>query len=230
MELPSAPRELNSANKKNRTIGDKNSGLSPAEGEFSPAALPPDFRAEFENAVRTQKVNLPTFVAELRESGSLRGESSGQKSVSLSPNAQAVKNTRPTFSWQKFAAAGASYVVTIYDKDFNQIAVSPNLQTTKWQSDANLERGKIYKWQVKIDASADSYAAQFKVLDGNAVDRLKSIENAAPNFPLALGIAYASAGLLNEAEREFQKAFKNDPRGSLARKLKDSLFQNRKRR
>ncbi len=85
---------------------------------------------------------------------------------------------------------------------------------------------KIYKWQVKTERSADSYPAQFKVLDENAIVRLKIIEKAAPYSPLARGIGYASEGLLIEAEREFQKEIKNDPRGNLARKLKDSLTKN----
>ena len=101
------------------------------------------------------------------------------------------------------------------------------MRDTQWKSNVILERGKIYKWQVKTEKSADSYPAQFKVLDENALVRLKKIEKAALNSPLVRGIGYASEGLLSEAEREFQKEIKNNPQGNLARKLKDSLTKNR---
>ena len=217
------PPDDNSANKKLKEVGDKIPQSKQSETERLLAALPPDFRAEFQNALQTQKINLPAFIADLRENRNLRGESNNEKDINLSPNAQAVKGVRPTFSWKKFAAAGESYVVTIFDQNFNQIVVSPNLRETQWKSNVILERGKIYKWQVKTEKSANSYSAQFRVLDENAVVRLDTIEKAAPDSPLVRGIGYALEGLLTEAAREFQKEIKNNPRGSLARKLKDSL-------
>lgn len=225
---PILPRDDNSMNKKPKEFGGKIPELKQSEAERLLAALPADFRAEFQIAVRTQKINLPAFIADLRENHNLRGESNNEKNISLSPNAQAVKGVRPTFSWKKFAADGENYVVTIFDQNFNQIAVSPNLRETQWKLNVILERGKIYKWQVKAEKSADSYAAQFKILDKNAVVRLDSIEKAAPDSPLVRGIGYASEGLLSEAEKEFQKEIKNNPRSNLARKLTDSLTEKRK--
>ncbi len=111
--------------------------------------MPTDFRAELQNTVQTQKITLPAFIADLRENHNLRGEPNNEKNISLSPNAQAVRSSHPTFSWQKFAADGEDYVVTIFDQNFNQIVVSPNLRETQWKSNVILERGKIYKWQVK---------------------------------------------------------------------------------
>ncbi len=227
-ESPILPRDDNSANKKPEAVGGKIPESKQSEDERLLAALPTDIRAEFQNALRTQDIKLPAFIADLRENRNLRGESNNEKNIILSPNAQAVKDVRPTFSWKKFAADGESYVVTIFDTNFNQIAVSPSLRDTQWKSNVILERGKIYKWQVKTEKSADSYPAQFKVLDENAIVRLNIIENAAPNSPLVRGIGYASEGLLTEAAREFQKEIKNNPRGNLARKLKDSLTKKRK--
>jgi hypothetical protein len=216
-------RENDSANKNTNAVADKKRESNETKDELLLATLPPDFRARFQNTVRTQEINLPAFIADLREKSSLRGESNGEKNVIISPDAQAERSLRPTFRWRKFAAAGESYIVTIYDEKFNQISVSPNLRDTKWQSNVPLERGKFYKWQVKTATSSESFAARFKVLDANSAIRVRKIENAAPHSPLVRGVGYASEGLLNEAMREFQKEIVKNPGGNLAKKLKDSL-------
>ncbi|MCY7345406.1 MAG: hypothetical protein LH614_04225, partial [Pyrinomonadaceae bacterium] len=173
INLPILPREINSANKKSKAIEAENLEPNPAADERLLAALPPDFRVRFQNAVQTQKIELPAFIAELREDGNLRGAPNDEKKLILSPNAQAVRDLRPTFRWRKFAAGGESYVITIYDKDFNQVVVSPVLQATKWQSNVSLERGKIYKWQIKTAGSAETFAARFRILDAKAAAGLR---------------------------------------------------------
>lgn len=226
--LPSAGRGSDSANKKLDAAGDKSGALNALETERLLAALPPDFRVQFQNVLQTQKIKLPAFIAELRADGNLRGGPNDERKPTLSPNAQAVRDLRPTFRWRKFAD-GESYLITIYDKDFNQVAVSPVLQATKWQSNVLLERGKIYKWQVKTAKSAETFAAQFKVLDAEAAAGLRKIEIAAPRSPLVRGIGYAAEGLLTEAAQEFQKEINKNPRKKLARILKDSLVKKPKR-
>lgn len=228
-DLPIVPREDVSINKKTAASDDKNRASKPTKDEILIAALPPNFRLQFQNAVRTQEIKLPAFINDLRENGNLRGESGVEKNSNLAPAAQAVRDLRPVFKWQKFAAA-ESYVVTIYDENFNPVAVSLNLRETKWQSNVPLQRGKIYIWQVRNENSSASYSAQFKVLDANALARLKKIENAAADSPLVRGIGYASEGLLIEAEQEFQKEMIKHPRRSLAKKLKDSLAKSREQK
>jgi lipopolysaccharide biosynthesis regulator YciM len=63
------------------------------------------------------------------------------------------------------------------------------------------------------------------VLDADAHDRLTRLEKAAPNSRLARGVAYAQAGLLDEAEAELQKLLKENPRSRVARDLLRSLRQ-----
>ena len=48
------------------------------------------------------------------------------------------------------------------------------------------------------------------------------------NSHLALGVFYTRAGLLNEAEREFQRLVKLNPQSELARKLLQSVRSIRK--
>lgn len=190
------------------------------------ADLPTDLRAQVENVIRTQKVNLPPFIAELRAAQKLRGNSDAEQQNILAPNDQSVRFSAPIFRWRKFG--DSEYVVTIYDKDFNQIAVSPILKDEKWRANLSLKRGKIYSWQVKSEKSSEFYTAQFKVLEIEAVQRLKKVENRTANSPLVRGIVYASEGLLNESALEFQKEIKKNPHDNLAEKLKNSLFRSRK--
>jgi hypothetical protein len=230
---PVPTRENDSDNKTSKKPSKTVSTESPVreltENERILAALPPNLRPQFQKAVQTRTITLPAFIAELREDGSFRGKSSDGRNQILSPNAQAVRNLYPIFKWQKFADPGEHYVVTIYDRDFNQIFVSENLRTTEWKLTVPLERGKIYKWQVKAENSSQAYSAQFKVLDENAALRVQTIENAASFSPIARGIGYASEGLLGEAAEEFQKEIRRNPRGKLAKDLKDSLIQKSKR-
>lgn len=228
--LPSENDADNQTSRKTpKTSGNEKSILSITESEVFLAALPLSFRPQFQQAVQTQKITLPTFIIDLREDINLRGDSSDDANLILSPNMQAVRSSFPILKWQRFVDQGEYYVVTIYDRDFNQIMMSENLSAAEWKLTVPLERGKIYKWQVKAENSSQSYSAQFKVLDENAALRVQTIENAVPSSPLARGIGYASEGLLNEAATEFQKEVTRNPQGKLARKLLDSLVQKSKR-
>ena len=227
IKLPVAPVENDLTNVNKKVGSDKNRESNQTNDEILPAALPPDFRAKFNNALRTQKINLPDFIAGLREKNNLRGETANEKNIIIAPDAQAERVLRPVFRWRQFGEKSAVFVVTVYDKDFNQIAVSPKLKNLSWRANVSLERGKIYQWQVAAENSAESYTARFKVLDENSIARLRKIENAAPNLPLVRGIGYASEGLLDDAAREFQKEIKKNPHGNTAGKLKDSIRRHR---
>ncbi len=58
-----------------------------------------------------------------------------------------------------------------------------------------------------------------QILDQTANEELKSLKRAFPNYHLGLGVLYARAGLLDEAEREFQAELNNNPRSTVARRL-----------
>ena len=226
-KLPIMPRGDHSRGKKPEPISGNIPESKQPEADHSLVnALPPIFRVQFQNVLRTQKLNLPAFLADLRETVNLRGESDYGKKAIISPNAQAERSDRPTFRWRRIPRVGENYVVTIYDENFNRIAVSPSLQTAEWQSNVTLERGQTYRWQLETNQLPETYTAQFKVLDVEAVGRLKAIEKVEPPSSLARGIGYASEGLLKEAEQEFQKVILRNQNRRLAKKLRDSLPKN----
>ena len=61
--------------------------------------------------------------------------------------------------------------------------------------------------------------AQFRVLDQETMEALENVRAQQPNSHLTLGVLYARAGLLNDAEREFQELVKENPDSEVAGKL-----------
>ena len=151
----------------------------------------------------------------------------GLKTFALaSPVGAVVASPRPRFAWQTLAGA-ERYVVDVYDETFRKVATSGDVSGTEWTPTSDLKRGAVYSWEVTaytVDGSARAPAppapeARFRVLDESRASELKRAERAAPRSHLALGVLYARAGLLDEAEREFQLLTAANPRSAAARRL-----------
>jgi hypothetical protein len=61
--------------------------------------------------------------------------------------------------------------------------------------------------------------AKFKVADQTSFNEIERVRRVGGNSHLLLGITYANAGLIDEAEREFQILLKNNPNSDVAKKL-----------
>jgi len=142
------------------------------------------------------------------------------------PVGRVVETDRPRFSWQAMAGA-ESYVVTIYDGNFNRVAASPALKQTSWAANTPLRRGATYKWQVTAIKDSQEIKspvrpapdAQFKVIDAASANEIAAAKRQTGNSHLLLGMAYAKAGLIADAEREFQALLKQNPGSEVARRL-----------
>lgn len=143
-----------------------------------------------------------------------------------SPVGAVVESTRPHFVWQPLAAADR-YVVDVYDQSFRKVATSGDLTRPEWTPPDELRRGAIYSWEVTAYTASGALRApappapegRFKVLDEARARELMRAERASPRSHLALGVLYARAGLLDEAEREFKLLSNANPRSSAARTL-----------
>jgi predicted Zn-dependent protease len=119
------------------------------------------------------------------------------------------------------------YVVEIYDSEFNLVVASPQLTNNSWSVLPSLERGKIYSWQVKTTKDDQQITsprppapqARFRVLDQARANELLKAKRAYPSSHLGLGLLYAEAGLLKEAEAELRALQKANPDSELARSL-----------
>jgi hypothetical protein len=157
----------------------------------------------------------------------LLGQPAGGSSFRpLSPVGVVISNDRPTLRWKPLGGA-TSYMVTLFDADFNRIAKSESQAATEWRVTVPLRRGRVYSWEVtalkdgqEITAPvAPAPRAQFKILESERLEELASLEKQRPVSHLTLGVMYARAGLLDEAEREFQRLLRENPRLLLARNL-----------
>lgn len=144
----------------------------------------------------------------------------------LGPSRKVITELRPTFSWRPLSGA-SSYVVSVFDSNFNRVGQSPPLSRTNWTIDEPLRRGQTYSWEVtatkdgkEIKAPvAPAARAQFKLLEADKVNTLSKLKQQKPVSHLALGLTYARFGLLNEAEAEFRKLGDENPDSAVAKRL-----------
>ena len=165
------------------------------------------------------------------EPGGLRGNDDGPQGFRLLyPVRRVVTEARPVFRWESLPGV-SSYRVYVLDQDGNQVSQSEDLPPTQtqWEAPASLRRGQIFSWVVTamvdgkrvLSPSASAPEMKFAVLstaDFQELSRLKKV-----NSHLALGVFYAGVGLLNEAEREFERLVALNPQSELSRKLLQSV-------
>lgn len=118
-----------------------------------------------------------------------------------------------------------AYVVEVYDPQFKLVASSPQLNDLSWTT--TLERGNVYSWQVKAIKEGEEVTAprppapqaKFRVLDQAKANEIARAKRSFGTSHLTLGLLYADAGLLSDAEREFRLLRNANPNSELARNL-----------
>lgn len=144
----------------------------------------------------------------------------------IEPVGIVLMSDRPTFRWSSMAGA-TGYVVEVYDAKFNLVATSPQLTNDSWRVPQHLGRGGVYSWQVKAIADGQEFKsprppgpqARFRILDQSKANELAKAKAAYASSHLALGLLYAEAGLLKEAERELRVLQKANPNSEIASSL-----------
>lgn len=183
-------------------------------------------------ALRAGKLEQPPALVQLASQPStlLGNSSDGMPFRLLGPLGQIVRSQQPTLRWRALDGA-QSYKVIVTDADLNQVAVSPPLTTTEWRVTKPLPPGGIYSWQVTavkdgteiISPVLPAPQAKFKVLDAATARTLQQAERAYSDSHLTLGVLYAEAGLLEEAEQELRLLVRDNPRADVAQKLLRSV-------
>jgi hypothetical protein len=182
------------------------------------------------NALSRQAVEVgtPPFDAGARVPVLTKGNTEHVPFGLIGPLNTVLQTGRPIFRWQKMAGA-ETYVVTVFDQNFHAVAVSGKINGTSWQPGNALQPGNIYMWQVAatkdgqevISPTAPAPEARFKVLEA---EHIKNIEQASQSRSrLALGLAYARAGLLREAREEFNALQRANPDSPIAGKLLQAI-------
>lgn len=179
-------------------------------------------------ALATHELARPAVLDELAAQRiTLLHEGSDAVPFALSAPVGVVTLTeRPTFQWRPLAGAD-SYTVAIFDADFNSVVQSAPQTTTNWSSPVALARGRIYFWQVTatragqeiVSPVAPAPRARFKLVDADKARAIEQMQRTRPGSHLVLGVLYADAGLLAEAERELQSLVNANPRSPVALQL-----------
>lgn len=197
------------------------------QGQLSGADnLPPDYQSLIKKALGTGKIEKSAQLQGLtRPPSSLMGADNEKTNFSvLEPLGNVLLSNVPTFRWSAMEGA-TGYVVEVYDENFTPAISSPQLTDLTWTT--LLQRGKVYSWQVKAFKDGQEVMAprppapqaKFRVLDLTRVNELAKARRAYPSAHLTLGLLYADAGLLREAEQEFRQLQKANPNSDLARNL-----------
>ncbi|MBC7909194.1 MAG: zf-HC2 domain-containing protein [Pyrinomonadaceae bacterium] len=196
--------------------------------------LPPGYREMVRTALTSERAANPASVSGLggRQS-QLRGSAApdlGSVLALRAPVGKVVLSNQPTLSWSALNGA-TEYKVAVYDSNFNLVASSPSLVKNFWTVSPALPRGQIYSWQVTaIKDGAEvkvplppAPEAKFKTLDQRRANQVQQAQKNYSNSRLTMGVLYAQAGMLDEAEHEFYMLVVANPKSEVARKLLNNV-------
>jgi anti-sigma factor RsiW len=180
----------------------------------------------------SRRVKTPPTIAQLTgRSGSVMGASAASDRYPLlNPVRTVVATDRPTLRWRAFEGA-SNYVVGVYDSNMNEVATSQPLSETEWTMPRPLKRGKIYTWQVRATKggaeirlpASDMPDAKFKILEQSRAQTLDGTRRTYGDSHLVMGILYADAGLLDDAQRELEALVRANSQSIVAGRLLASL-------
>lgn len=191
--------------------------------------LPSAYQQMIKKALTDQRIERSSLLARLTQSGSRSrgqiGTGSSKFSV-IEPVGALILSNRPTFRWTKLDGATV-YIVEVYDEFFNQLVSSPQITHHSWTAPRSLKRDGTYYWQVKAIKDGQEFKAprppapqaKFRILDEATADELAKARRDYASSHLTLGLLYAGAGLLEEAELEFKELVKNNPDSALGNRL-----------
>jgi anti-sigma factor RsiW len=187
--------------------------------------LSPDVEAAVRAALDHQRVDTPPLLAGLIGArGTLLGPADGAAFSLSSPVGTVVEADRPTLRWHALPGA-ERHSVAVFDSDLRPVAHSPRLRRTEWRVPKPLARGRTYSWQVTatkdgkevLAPDAAGAEARFHVLSGAEAEAVAKTRREHAGSHLVLGVVYARAGLLDDAERELRALAQANPDSRVAK-------------
>ena len=199
------------------------------EGKLSGADnLPPAYQTLVKQALTSQRIERSSQLQGLtRASSTLMGSDDKSHEFAVSePVGSVVLTNQPAFRWTALEGA-TNYVVEVYDDQFKLVVSSGELTNRSWNISTPLARGRVYSWQVKAMKDGQEVTsprppapqAKFRVLDQAKANEIAQAKRAYGSSHLTLGLLYAEAGLLREAEQEFRLLRRANPDSEIASKL-----------
>ena len=196
--------------------------------QLNDGEVPPAYQNLVKKALTSQRIDRSSQLQGLtRQGSSLMGSGNQAREFSvLEPVGSVSLSDRPAFRWSAMEGA-TGYVVEVYDDQFKLAASSQQLTNRSWTIQQPLPRGKVYSWQVKAIKDGQEITsprppapqAKFRILNAAKANELLRAKRSYPSSHLTLGLLYADAGLLKEAEQEFRLLLRANPNSPLARTL-----------
>jgi len=190
--------------------------------------VPPAYQKMLKETLMSGTIRISPMLKGLtgRSSSLMSTEKQTGEFTVIEPIGKVLLTDRPVFRWSMMAGA-TLYVVEVYDNKFNLVAASPQLTATSWTAPESLPRGGVYTWQIKAIKDGQEIKsprppapqARFRILDQSRANEVAKARRAYPSSHLALGLLYAEAGLLSEAEQELRVVQKANPESEIAREL-----------
>ncbi len=198
--------------------------------------LRPDQRGALAAALKSGRVMVSKQIAALvGKGGTLMGPAAPGPFRLFGPIGTASADDRPTLKWQPLPGA-TGYTVTIVDDLEHSEAATGTVTassdgTVSWKPTVPLPGGRVYRWFVaahKDGAEVQSPTrsdppARFLVLERAHAESVQRNLAGAGRSHLARGMAYFTAGLLDEAEGEFQALVRMNPNSTVVKRLLDSV-------
>ncbi|MCI0338523.1 MAG: zf-HC2 domain-containing protein [Acidobacteria bacterium] len=203
--------------------------------------LHPDDQRFIKRAIESQKIMVAPVIAQLQSREMvLMGATKESSFEMVSPAARVIREVQPSFKWKPLDGA-ISYRINVINQDLPGDEMSrTDLTTTEWRFDAPLKRGYHYRWQVIASTQAKPvYAlfhnqkyANFFVLSEKILSQIVEAEKRYRGSSdalkdLALGLRYAEAGLLEEAEIKLEAYLKANPQSLIAKHLLEEVRRTR---
>ena len=185
----------------------------------------PEWNDDMRAAEATRRLTTPAFLRDLRVPGeSLRGSNPDEIYRVEAPIGVAVESDRPRFTWT--APPGPARVRVVRDDDSEAVVSPPLADARAWTPDRPLERGRRYRWQVRIESSPvrtlpgpGEPPAYFYVIDKAGAEEIEAARKT--GNPVLLAVVLAKHGLVGEAKDVLSRVD-----SALARELRASLIQS----
>jgi hypothetical protein len=211
--------------------------LDSSGGLATPSPFGPGEVALVTDTLLHQRIEPSATVAQLAgPPGTLLGETGTPSGLQLiAPLGTTTPSDKPAFQWRPVPSG--AYIVAIYDDHYKKVAESPVLRQTEWTPNRPLPRGQIYTWQLTALIKGKQLRAplppvpeaRFQVLSLAEAEQLEKAQSEHANSHLLLGILYARAGALDDAERELAALLAANPDSKLAKDLLASVQQLRRK-
>jgi len=217
--------------------GPETVGLDPTGTLVGYDSLSAAERKTIETVLKSGNLPIARELSELRSANSATmgdpDETQDERFDIVGPVGKVVITPRPLLRWKPLVGS-TGYRVDVFDTGFNKVTSSNELSSTTWSP--NLSPGTTYIWQVTAFKNGREVKspvrpapeARFRILDATRRAHIASLKRHHPNSHFLLGVAYADAGLIDEATAELKTIVKNNPGSNLAKKFLRQVTDTRR--